>query len=138
MKKSAVRSAVYLMLYYSVHAFYQSYLSKYYQQKGISGTALMLLLVSAPLMAVFALPMWGTYADRSEKRRRVLRLVLFITLAAVTALYFSSSFALMLPAVCLLGACYISVQPMGDSLILENLQEEKIAFGKVRLFFKTV
>lgn len=94
----------------------------------------MLLLVSAPLMAIFALPMWGTYADRSKKRRNVLRLVLCISLCAMPLLYFFSSLYILLPAVCVFGACYIAVQPMGDSLILENLQNAKTAFGKIRLF----
>lgn len=133
MKKASVSCALYLMMYYSVHVFYQGFLSKYYQQQGISGTALMLLLVSAPLVAVFALPLWGTFSDRSKKRRRVLQLALLISLCAMPCLYLSNSPYVILPLICVFAGCYIAVQPMGDSLILEKLQSENKPFGPVRL-----
>ena len=133
MHQSSLRCAVYMMLYYSVHVFYQGFLSKYYQQQGISGTALMLLLVSAPLVAVFALPLWGTFSDRSRKRRNVLRLALLISLCTMPCLYLSASPYVLLPLVCVFGGCYIAVQPMGDSLILEELQRTGKPFGPVRL-----
>ena len=133
MKKASFSCALYLILYYSVHVFYQGFLSKFYQQQGISGTALMLLLVSAPLMAVFALPAWGTLSDRSKRRRRVLKSALAIALLAMPCLYLSDSPYVMLPLVCVFAGCYIAVQPMGDSLILEKLQSENKPFGPVRL-----
>ena len=133
MKNASLRCAVYMMLYYSVHVFYQGFLSKYYQQQGISGTALMLLLVSAPLVAVFALPLWGTFSDRSRKRRRVLQLALSIALIIMPCLYLSASPYVLLPLVCVFAGCYIAVQPMGDSLILEELQRSGKPFGPVRL-----
>ncbi len=133
MKNASLRCAVYMMLYYSVHVFYQGFLSKYYQQQGIGGTALMLLLVSAPLVAVFALPVWGTLSDRSRKRRRVLQLALSIALIIMPCLYLSASPYVLLPLVCVFAGCYIAVQPMGDSLILEELQRSGKPFGPVRL-----
>ncbi len=133
MKKASVNCALYLILYYSVQVFYQGFLSKYYQQQGISGTALMLLLVSAPLMATFALPLWGTKADRSRKRRRVLQAAILISLCVMPCLYLSHSVYVLLPLICVFAGCYIAVQPMGDSLILEKLQSEHQPFGPVRL-----
>lgn len=133
MKHSSLRCAIYMMLYYSVHVFYQGFLSKYYQQQGISGTALMLLLVSAPLVAVFALPAWGTISDRSRSRRRILQLALLIALFVMPCLYLSNSPYVLLPLVCIFAGCYIAVQPMGDSLILEELQRTGKPFGPVRL-----
>ena len=133
MKKASVHCALYLICYYSVHVFYQGFLSKFYQQQGISGTALMLLLVSAPLMAVFALPVWGTVSDRSRKRRRVLQLALTASLLIMPCLYLSASLTVLLPLICAFAGCYIALQPMGDSLILEKLQSENQPFGPVRL-----
>lgn len=133
MKKASVSCALYLMMYYSVQVFYQGFLSKYYQQQGISGTALMLLLVSAPLVATFALPTWGTISDRSKKRRRVLQAAILISLCIMPCLYLSNSPFVLLPLICVFAGCYIAVQPMGDSLILEKLQSENIPFGPVRL-----
>ncbi|MBQ1945501.1 MAG: MFS transporter [Clostridia bacterium] len=133
MKKASMQCALYLMLYYSIQVFYQGFLSKFYQQQGISGTPLMLLLVSAPLVAVFALPVWGTFSDRSRKRRRVLQLALLIALIIMPCLYLSASPYVILPLICVFGGCYIAVQPMGDSLILEKLQSENQPFGPVRL-----
>lgn len=123
-----------MALYYSINAIYQGYISKYFQQQGVSGTPLMLLLVSFPLMALFALPAWGTTSDRMKKRRHALRLAVLLSALLIPCFYFTSSIYVLFPLSCAFSACYAAIQPMGDSLVLEKLQGESRPFGPVRLF----
>ena len=134
MKKISFSCALYMALYYSINAIYQGYISKYFQQQGISGTPLMLLLISFPLMSLFALPFWGTTSDRAQKRRTTLRIAVMLSLLLIPCFTLSSSIYWLLPLSCAFSACYAAIQPMGDSLILEKLQNSNRPFGPVRLF----
>lgn len=134
MKKFSFSCALFLALYYSTNAIYQGYLSKFYQQQGISGIPLMLLLMSFPLMSLFALPVWGTTSDRMKKRRTALRAAIVLSAGFMFCFFRRSSIWLLLPLSCAFSACFSAIQPMGDSLILEKLQSRSQPFGPVRLF----
>jgi len=134
LKKLSFSCALYLALYYSINAIYQGYTSKYFQQQGLSGIPLMLLLVSFPLMALFALPFWGTASDRMKKRRTTLRLATLFSALLIPCFTLSRSIYLLFPLSCAFSACFAAIQPMGDSLILEKLQQDRRPFGPVRFF----
>ncbi len=68
MKKPALRCALFMALYYGANAVYQGYISKFYQQSGISGSSLILLLVSFPLLSILSQPLWGWASDRMPRR----------------------------------------------------------------------
>ena len=78
MKKPALRCALFMALYYGANAVYQGYISKFYQQSGISGSRLILLLVSFPLLSILSQPLWGWASDRMPRRN----VALLITVGA--------------------------------------------------------
>ncbi len=136
MKKSGYpwRFSLFMMAYYGTNAVFQGYISKFYQQAGMDGQRLVLLMTVTPLTAMFAQPMWGMLGDRAKSRNRVLRVMALIALAAAVCLYIAApSFGWLLASAALFAAAFTSLQPMGDSVILESLQKTRDKFGPIRL-----
>lgn len=129
MKKASLRSAAFLALYYGVNAMYLGYVSKFYQQQGISQGALTLLLLCFPVLSMVSMPFWGARSDGSGRPRLVLQGIILLSALLMPLLAKGH----LLAACVALACCYPAIQPLGDSLILHSLQEAKQPFGPVRL-----
>ena len=124
---------LFLSFYYMANAIYQGYVSKYYEAVGMSTAQLSVILAATPIISIFAQPFWGAAADRSKTRNSVLR-ALIAASAAIALLYrVSGSFWWLLPVSVLFSAAYTSIQPIGDSIILEALTPGNQPFGPIRL-----
>ena len=133
MKKPALRCALFMALYYGANAVYQGYISKFYQQSGISGSRLILLLVSFPLLSILSQPLWGWASDRMLRRNVALLITVGASIPLLCLLGLMKGYAGMAIVSCLFALFYPCVQPLGDSLILQSLQESHIPYGRVRL-----
>ena len=127
------RYAAFMVSYYMVVAIYQGYISKYYQMVGATTAQLSVLMAAAPMVSIFSLPFWGTRGDRSRSRNRVLRLLIGLSAAAMALMPASSRFWWLLLVTVLFAACYTSIQPLGDSIVLEALSRDDKPFGPLRL-----
>ena len=127
------RYGLFLSVYYMANAIYQGYISKYFEAAGMSTLQLSIILAATPIISIFAQPFWGGVADRSKTRNRVLHgLIIFSTI--VLLLYrVSGSFWWLLPISCIFSTAYTSIQPMGDSIILEALTPGNHPFGPIRM-----
>lgn len=135
MKKSYPwRYGLFMATYYMANAVYQGYISKYFQMQGAGTALLSVLLAAPPLVSIAAQPFWGARGDRSRSRNRVLRVMILLAIGLILLLPVSDSFAWMLPVSALFAACYTSIQPLGDSIILEALLNQgNQPFGPLRL-----
>ena len=133
MQRIAWGSAAYTAMAYAVNAVYQGYIVKFYQQRGVRGGALTALLVSFPAMSVFAQPLWGRLADRTGRRRGVLRTAILLSACALPLLRLPLPFAGLLAVSCAFAACYPAIQPLSDSVILDGLHRRDQPYGPVRL-----
>ena len=133
MKKPALRCALFMALYYGANAVYQGYISKFYQQSGISGSRLILLLVSFPLLSILSQPLWGWASDRMPRRNVALLITVGASIPLLCLLGLMKGYAGIAIVSCLFALFYPCVQPLGDSLILQSLQESPIPYGRVRL-----
>lgn len=127
------RFAAFFISYYATNAVYQGYISKYYQSIVEDRVKMTILLAAAPIISVLAQPVWGTLGDRSRSRNKLLRLLILLAIVFMALLPVSRSFAWLMALGLLFPACYTSIQPMGDSIILESLAEKKQPFGPLRL-----
>jgi PPP family 3-phenylpropionic acid transporter len=109
---------------------YSLYLS---ENLGLSGFQTGIVTAAIPLAGMFAQPLWGSFADRSGSRVRVLTLV---TAAAAAGYFFISTqrtFAGVLAATVALAVFSTSVMPMSVAVSLALLRERgRHAFGMVR------
>ena len=133
MKKPALRCALFMALYYGANAVYQGYISKFYQQSGISGSRLILLLLSFPLLSILSQPLWGWASDRMPRRNVALLITVGASIPLLCLLGLMKGYAGIAIVSCLFALFYPCVQPLGDSLILQSLQESPIPYGRVRL-----
>lgn len=125
---------LFIAAYYAANAVYQGFLPKYYQLMGMDGTRMMALLAAAPAIAIVAQPVWGRIGDRMRTRNQALTVMIVAALALILLILIHPSFVWLLSITCLLAAFYTSIQPMGDSIILENLERRRAPFGPIRLF----
>jgi len=127
------RWAAFFMCYYAANAAYQGYISKYYQSAGATNAQISLLLAAAPVVTVLAQPVWGALGDRARSRNRLLRVLILVSAAFMALLPISKRFVWLMALGILFPAFYTSIQPMGDSIILENLTRRGEPFGLMRL-----
>lgn len=128
------RYAAFMITYYTVNAVYQGYISKYFQMRGATTAQLSVLLAAAPMISIVSQPFWGMRGDRAKSRNRVLRLMILLGVGMILMLPLSSAFGWMLLFNALFAAQYTSIQPMGDSIILESLLARgNQPFGPLRL-----
>lgn len=128
------RYAAFMITYYTVNAVYQGYISKYFQMRGATTAQLSVLLAAAPMISIVSQPFWGMRGDRAKSRNRVLRLMILLGVGLILMLPLSNAFGWMLLFNALFAAQYTSIQPMGDSIILESLLNRgNQPFGPLRL-----
>ncbi len=124
---------LFLASYYLANAVYQGYAPTYFEAAGMSHIQRTILLAAAPVISVVMQPVWGTLGDRSKSRNTVLRLLIAVSAAIVLTYRISGAFFWLMTASALFSAFYTSIQPMGDSIILEALQPKNQPFGPLRL-----
>lgn len=123
----------FLGMYYMANGIYQGYASKYFEATGMSTAMLSVILAFTPLISIFTQPLWGTVGDRAKSRNRVLGFLTVASAALVLLYCVSASFWWLLPMSILFSSVYTSIQPMGDSIVLEALSPENHAFGPLRM-----
>jgi len=128
-----LRWAAFPIAYYGANAVWQGYMSLYYRKLGYSDGRIGLISAITALCALFVQPLWGTLGDRTAKTR-----CLLAGLAAGSAL--TLPLALLSDKVLPQIACailfygfYCALLPMGDSVLLQGLNREKLPFGPYRL-----
>lgn len=127
------RYSLFLGFYYAMLAVYQGFNGPFYREMGMQGTRLMLLLTAVPAVSMVMQPIWGTVGDRMARRTDTLYLLTALALAGLVLLGVSRGFAPLLLSTCLFAAAYPAVQPLGDSVILEDLAQKKLPFGPIRI-----
>jgi len=127
------KCGLFLASYYLANAVYQGYASKYFEAVGMTHAQMTVLLAASPLISIIMQPVWGMLGDRSKSRNAVLRLLIAASAALVLTYGVSNAFWWLLIVSTLFSAVYTSVQPMGDSIILEALQPQNQPFGPLRL-----
>ncbi|NLG24958.1 MAG: MFS transporter [Clostridiales bacterium] len=127
------RFSAFIMAYYVANAVYQGYIAKYYDAVGIGLTQLSVLMAAMPLVSIGMQPVWGMLGDRFPSRNAVLRAMIAISGALLLVYRVSNSFVWLLAVSTLFSAAYTSIQPMGDSIVLESLHGAGRPFGPLRL-----
>ncbi|HEY2773342.1 MAG TPA: MFS transporter [Candidatus Binatia bacterium] len=102
---------------------------------GLSGTQTGIVTAALPLAGLLAQPLWGSLADRSGSRVRVLALVTAAAAGGYYNLSVQRSFPGVLAATLLFASFSSAVMPLSISVSLALLRERgRNAFGIVRSF----
>ena len=132
-RRPPIHLAFFLMAYYTTNAMYQSYMSLYYT--GINFTSAQIGAINAgvALASMAFQPVWGTVGDRTRNRAVLLAALSVASAASVFAFSWFRGFVPLLLLACLFSCFYTSLQPMGDSIILGELNRRNQPFGPIRL-----
>ena len=126
------RIALYYACMFGMVGIYQPFIPLWFADRGLSPAEIGLLLALSSVVRATANPLVARYADTREDRKQ---LVWMLTVAGIV-----SAFA-MLPAygfwpVMLLSLLHIAIQapvnPLGENVILLNLQARKLDYGRLR------
>jgi PPP family 3-phenylpropionic acid transporter len=109
------------------------FLPLFLSQQGLGQAAIGTLIALSPLIAIVAQPVWGTAADRSRSKPRVL-MVLFLG-AGVSGLlfYVPGGFLPILAVITLFTFFQIGIEPLLTSITLEHALERGWRFGPIRM-----
>ena len=126
--------ALFLMAYYVTNSVYQGYLSVYFKNKlGFSSTQIGSILAGVAIVSVVTQPLWGTAGDRMKSRNALIRYLCLASIALILCLFLAKGYTVALALTCAFAGFYMSIQPMGDSIILESLQKHDHPFGPIRM-----
>lgn len=117
----------------SAIAFAAPFIVLFYQELGFSGTQIGLLTGIIPLITLVSAPLWTGFADRTNRHRLVMSLVILGSVGTVAAFPFQSSFALVFAVAVLLFIFVSPVNPMADSTTMFMLANEKEQYSRIRL-----
>ena len=132
-KSKLISGALFLMAYYAANAVFQSFMSLYLTDRGLNGAKIGTINAVIAFVSVPTMYMWGRAGDRAASRNRLLAAMAVISTAVILLLPLQGGFVYALMVLGLFGCVYTSLQPMGDSIVLTNLDSEGLPFGGVRL-----
>lgn len=132
--RSMVLPKAYYFCYYGAAASLIPYLPIYYQNAGLSGKEIGLLVAIPPLVMLFGAPLWGGLADATQQHKRLLILAVVFALASVAALSRISSFSLFIPVVAAYALFIAPVMPLVDNTVMGMLGKRSGNYGKQRLW----
>ena len=133
LKDVSIKSAVFLMAYYITNSVFQSFMALYYKDLGLNDTRIGLINAMIAMVSVFAMQFWGKMGDRAKNRNRLLAFMCVSAGVIMLMVRFVSAFWLLLLMITFFSSFYTSLQPMGDSIVLESLDRAGRPFGPVRM-----
>lgn len=127
------RCASFMAAYYIGQAVFQSFISLYYKAQGFTDGQIGYLSAALALVSLLSMRLWGPLGDRVPVRNHLLLGLCLGASASILLFFGAKTFAALLAFVCLYSVFYTSIQPLGDSIILETLEEERKPFGPIRM-----
>ena len=132
-RRYPIHLAFFLVAYYAANCMYQSYMSLWYAAIPFTSAQIGAINAGVALVSMAAQPLWGTLGDRTRSRGLLLMGLALASAASVLAFGRFSAFVPLLLLAALFSCFYTSLQPMGDSIILQELDRRNLPFGPFRL-----
>lgn len=115
------------------NAVYSIYIPVYLNSAGYSKTSIGVLLSLAPIMAILAQPIWGTFSDRAKYKNTVLMILILGSSFTILFYRFSINFLYLSLIISCFTLFQTSINPMSDAIALEYTSKTKWKFGHIRL-----
>ena len=132
-QKGLIPLSLFLIAYYVTNCMVQSYMSLFYTGIRFTSGQIGAINAGVALASMAFQPVWGTLGDRVKDRRLLLAGLAAASAASVFAYRRFTGFVPLLLLACLFACFYTSLQPMGDSIILKELDRRGQPFGPLRL-----
>ncbi|HEV2073507.1 MAG TPA: MFS transporter [Thermomicrobiales bacterium] len=120
--------------YYAAIGAFAPFIPLYYQDLGMSGLQLGVLLALPAFWTALTGALWGAIADSLAIHRMLLRIVLLV--AAVVAILVSmpGRFITLLPLIAILALAIVPIPPLLDGYAVSVAERSKSSFGGLRVW----
>lgn len=125
---------VFYFCYYAAMAAFAPYLALYYRQLGIGEAQIGLLTGIPPLVGLLAAPLWGGFADATQRHHRLLQVAITGLWGVVFLFTLTRNPAWLLPLVIAYACFSAPIMPLVDNSVLLLLGERREAYGRQRLW----
>ena len=129
-----MRIAVFYFVYFVAQGCLVPYLPPYYESLGLTGAQFATLASIAPLIMVFAPPVWGFIADRSGNPARILQLAMLGSALSFLPMLATHSFAGLAAVLALQGLFATSITALADTVAVVEARRIGTDYGRLRLW----
>ncbi|WP_176220708.1 MFS transporter [Cohnella massiliensis] len=130
----AVRLRGFNIGFFSLFALFISFLPVYASQIGISKTEIGLILGIGSLISIVSQPLWGIVCDRTRTIKKVMLLILTVSVIAGTLLFQSREAWLFALFVAMMNLFFMPSDALVESLNVQTAQRVGISYGSIRTF----
>jgi PPP family 3-phenylpropionic acid transporter len=120
--------------YYAAMVCITPYLNIFFQNKGISLAQIGILAAMPNGLTLVAAPVWAGIADYFGLHRRILPLIMALTIPFVIMISMSGTFGILLPGIILYGFCNSPIMSLSDNSVLSYLGKHHHLYGNARLW----
>lgn len=134
-RRSVYKLCAFLFFFHSSVTLIISYLPVYFaQEKGLSGTEIGWLLAIGPFAAIFSQPFWGYMSDKYKTVKYIMIICMASVLICSYFLFQMNVLTALLIASFFLFAFMSPVGALGDSLVQKTAVQQKVSFGRIRMW----
>ncbi|WP_096188957.1 MFS transporter [Evansella halocellulosilytica] len=123
-----------LFFFHSSMTIIISYLPVYFQEMGLTGSEIGILLAVGPAAAIVAQPFWGFMSDKYKTVKRILLICLTGALAIGFIVFQAAEFMILIPLLYLFFSFMSPSGALGDSLAQKVSVQQGVSFGSIRMW----
>ena len=127
-------AGAFYFFYYAAMAALFPFLPLHYEQLGLSGSQIGLLVGIPPVLTLLGASLWGGVADATQRHRLVLGLAIVGTMAFALLLSSVALFLWLIPVVVAFALFTAPIVPLADNTVLEILADRRDRYGRIRLW----
>jgi len=124
----------FLFFYHSSAIIIISFLPLYFEEIGLSGTKIGLLLAMGPFVALIFQPLWGYFSDKYKTIKKSLMILLVGVAATAPLLFQTTNIYLLLAFMAIFYSFFSPIGALGDSLTQRTSMQYGNTFGSIRSF----
>ncbi|GAA4722891.1 MFS transporter [Brevibacillus fulvus] len=124
----------YNYFYFSLLAIFLSFLPVYLSSQGISMQQIGNLIAIGSFVGIVSQPLWGLISDKWQTVRKVLLILLAISVCIGTILFQSASSQSLLLLIIAWYFFYMPTDPLTESMNYRMSQQLQVSFGSIRMF----
>ncbi|MGE5701855.1 MAG: MFS transporter [Clostridia bacterium] len=124
----------YNYFYFSLLSIFISFLPIYYTSQGLTAAQIGVIIGAGALTGIISQPVWGIISDRFKTVKKVILLILLLSICIGTVLLHATAFQPILLLTVLLYFFFLPTDPLTESLNYRIAQQKGISFGSIRMF----
>lgn len=125
---------VFLFFFHSSAIIIISFLPLYFEEIGLSGSKIGLLLAMGPFSALFFQPLWGYLSDRYKTVKKMMFLLFIGVFLSVPILFQTTNIYLLLLVMVVFYSFFSPLGALSDSLAQRTSKQYGSTFGSIRMW----